>query len=95
MPSVQLVQASARVVENLPTLQMLQFTASPPLNLPASQELQVVAPLLVPVKDPLEHSIQSSSIELGAYLPSVHDTHSFSSLTKDPAGQEPQLERSS
>ena len=66
MPSVQFVQASARVVENLPTLQMLQFIASPPLNLPASQELQVVAPLSVPVKDPLGQSMQLPSIAMGA-----------------------------
>ena len=49
-PTLQLVQAEARTVENVPRSQSEQLTASPTLNLPSSQPLHTSLPYCTPVK---------------------------------------------
>ena len=76
-PGVQLEHEEALVKLYFPALQFVQFMARPWLKVPASQLVQVVAPVLIPVANPLGHFRHSFSRLTGAYRPASQMTHSL------------------
>ncbi len=85
-PAAQKVQRSDLLLEYEPIVHTMQFTDSFFARVPASQALQVVAPIVtLLVDDPAVHEMHPSVMELGAYLPLSHQTHSVRLKTYCPA----------
>ena len=75
---------------DLPALHSVHSVVSPREYLPASQAVHSVADVSLFVKEPAEHSRQSSFTAVGAYFPNVHPTHSEAFFTYCPLPHERQ-----